>query len=396
MSQPSQSNFQNKLRTQGGWSIKSYSELKKTQMNRGQWFAKKNGIVFLVFFSLIGCAYAQQSEGDTRLPAHHAKEGFQNPYVEKKHRGLFRYLKMRYFSDEKFADYKTNAHKVPIEKQLDLARIHNPSGGVQITWIGHATILIQYKGINILTDPMFSNRASPVGFAGPKRYNPPGIQLNRLPKLDYVVISHSHYDHLDLNSVRQIGSQAQWLVPLGLKAWFGKAGIDPTRVLELDWWQEVKFGAVTITSTPAQHWSSRGLWDRNKSLWTSWMLQIDDRKIWYSGDTGYNPYQFKEIQKKFKEVDLALISIGAYEPRWFMKDMHINPDEAVQIHLDLNSKYSIGIQWGTFQLTSEPIDDPPLKLKAALTKRKIPLDAFEVMKIGETRVIYHGNFKALD
>lgn len=356
-------------------------------MNQGNWFAAKNRIAFLIICGLAGCVYAQQPEDKKMLPAHHTKGGFRNPFVEKKHRGLLQYLKMRYFSDEKFADYKANAHKIPLVRQPDLTRTYNPSNRVQITWIGHATTLIQYKGVNLLTDPMFSNRASPVGFAGPERYNPPSLTINSLPKLDYIVISHSHYDHLDLNSVRLIGSRTQWLVPLGLKAWFAKAGVDPTRVLELDWWESVQFGAVTITCTPAQHWSSRSLWDRNKSLWSSWMLQIDDRTIWYSGDTGYNPYQFKEIGEKFQEVDLALISIGAYEPRWFMKDMHINPDEAVQIHLDINSKYSIGIQWGTFQLTSEPIDDPPLKLKAALKKRKLPLETFELMKIGETRVI---------
>ncbi len=357
-------------------------------MNRGHWFSKKYHIALVIFYGFTGCVFAQQPEGNKMLPAHHTKGGYQNPYVEKKNPGLFNYLKMRYFSDEEFADYKANAHKVPIEEQPDLARIHNPSDGLQITWIGHATILIQYKGINILTDPMFSSRASPVGFAGPQRHNSPALEINSLPNIDYIVISHSHYDHLDLNSVKQIRSGAQWLVPLGLKDWFTKAGVDAKHVLEFDWWDNAQFGIVTITSTPAQHWSSRSLWDRNKSLWTSWVIQIGNQTIWYSGDTGYNPYQFKEIGKKFQEIDLALISIGAYEPRWFMKDMHINPDEAVQIHQDINSRYSIGVQWGTFQLTSEPIDDPPLKLKAALEKRKLPPETFELMKIGETRVIH--------
>lgn len=363
---------------------------------REYWFAKKAYFVLAIFFGLAGCVYAQQPKANPALPPHHTKQGFQNPYIEKKHHGLFKYLKMRYFSDEVFADYSTNAYKVPREEQPDLARIHNPSSGIQITWIGHATVLIQYKGVNILTDPMFSNRASPVGFAGPQRHHPPAFQINSLPDIDYIVISHSHYDHLDLKSVNQIGSSAQWCVPLGLKGWFAKAGVDPKHVLEFDWWDKAQFGMVTITSTPAQHWSSRGLWDRNKSLWTSWIMQIDDQTIWYSGDTGYNPYQFKEIGKIFTEIDLALVSIGAYEPRWFMKDMHINPDEAVQIHQDINSRYSIGVQWGTFQLTSEPIDDPPLKLKAALEKRKIPSEMFELMKIGETRVILSGGSQASD
>ena len=144
---------------------------------------------------------------------------------------------------------------------------------------------------------------------------------------------------------------------------------------------------MKITATPAQHWSSRTLWDRRETLWASWIMQIGAFTVWYSGDTGYNPYQFKEIGTVFGHIDLALISIGAYEPRWFMKDMHINPDEAVQIHLDIGAEYSLAVQWGTFRLTAEPVEEPPLLLREALERRKIPLDRFEIIKIGETRSI---------
>lgn len=341
-------------------------------------------IFAFLFFS--GCVYALDNETKEGKPLHHAQKGFQNPHVDKARRGFFKYMKMRYFSNEKFADYESNAYKIPRVK-TDLDLIQNPPDALQVTWIGHATMLIQYKGVNILTDPIFSDRASPFSFIGPERYNPPSLQLKDLPAIDYIVISHSHYDHLDKKTVQEIGSKTKWLVPLGLQQWFVRAGVQENAVIEFDWWDMKRFENATITATPAQHWSARSLWDRNRTLWASWMLQIDDKTIWYSGDTGYNPYQFKEIGREFKTIDLALISIGAYEPRWFMKEMHINPQEAVQIHLDIKSQHSIGVQWGTFQLTSEPIDDPPLKLHEAVGEKGIDPEEFELLKIGEIRII---------
>jgi N-acyl-phosphatidylethanolamine-hydrolysing phospholipase D len=349
----------------------------------------KTNLVLLAIFTFLlftGFAYALDNEKQVEKPAHHVEDGFQNPYVEKKNRGFFKYMKMRFFSKEEFADYESNAHKIPrVETDLDL--IQKPPDTLQVTWIGHATILIQYKEINILTDPMFSDRASPLTFLGPERFNPPSVKLIDLPHINYIVISHSHYDHLDKKTVQQIGSNTKWLVPIGLQQWFIRAGVKEESVVEFDWWDMKKFENSIITATPAQHWSARSLWDRNKTLWASWILQIGDKTIWYSGDTGYNPHQFNEIGREFKTIDLALISIGAYEPRWFMKEMHINPAEAVQIHQDIKSKHSIAVQWGTFQLTSEPIDDPPLKLKEALARERIPSEEFELLKIGEIKVI---------
>ncbi len=344
------------------------------------------GFLFLCNIGLAACVNGQQTTEQNVLPAHHSKDGFTNPHLKKEQHGFLNYLKMRHFSGEEYADYAANAHKVPTIA-ADLERILNPGSGLQVTWIGHATMLIQYRGINILTDPMFSDRASPLSFSGPKRYRPPALQIKDLPKIDYIVISHSHYDHLDKKSVQTLGSGPLWLVPLRLREWFINNGIKKERVVEFDWWDAQHFSPVTITATPAQHWSARSLWNRKKTLWASWMIEIDDRTIWYSGDTGYNPLQFKEIGDKFPRIDLALISIGAYEPRWFMKDMHMNPEEAVQIHGEINSRYSLGIQWGTFQLTAEPIDDPPIKLREALVKNGLPLNNFETLMIGETREI---------
>ncbi len=349
------------------------------------------GVSLLLFGSTLitGCANGPQLDQQKKLPAHHSEDGFENPYLEKSSRGFLKYLKMRFFGKVEFSDYEANAHKVPTQA-ADLEQIANPGPELQITWIGHATMLIQYRGVNILTDPIFSERASPVSFAGPKRHNPPVLAIEELPDIDYVVISHNHYDHLDKKTVRALGSGPLWLVPLGLEKWFDDVGIARERVMELDWWESRDFsrGPVTITATPAQHWSARTLWDRNETLWASWMIEIDDRLIWYSGDTGYNRYQFKEIGKKFPPPDLALISIGAYEPRWFMKGVHINPEEAVVIHEEIESRYSIGIQWGTFRLTAEPIDEPPIKLREALAEKGIPQAEFETMKIGETGFLH--------
>lgn len=339
-----------------------------------------------VFFCIIGLASlvdARQITDQEIPPTHHREDGFENPYLEQQKRGFLNYLKMRHFSGEVYADYASNAHKVAI-MPADLERIRNPGEGLQVTWIGHATMLIQYRGINILTDPMFSDRASFLSFYGPKRHTLPALQIEDLPRIDYVVISHNHYDHLDKKSVQALGSVPIWLVPLKLRDWFINVGIKKERVIESDWWDAHHLGPVTITATPAQHWSARTLWDRKNTLWASWMMEIDNRTIWYSGDTGYNPYQFKEIGANFPEIDLSLISIGAYEPRWFMKDMHVNPEEAVQIHEDVKSRFSLGIHWGAFQLTAEPIDDPPIKLREALLKKRVPLNKFKTISIGET------------
>lgn len=337
--------------------------------------------------ALTGCARAREPALPPP-PAHHLAGGrFTNPYLDLSRRGFLHYLKMRYFSGEKYADYQGNADKVPLVAP-DLEQINRPDPEqLQITWIGHATMLVQHRGINLLTDPIFSLRASPLSFAGPKRVNPPALTIEQLPRIDYVVISHNHYDHLDCATVQRLGAGPFWLVPLGLKKWFLDRKIPSERVIELDWWQSATFGPATFTLTPAQHWSARSPWTRNQSLWGSWLVELETKKIWYSGDTGYNPHQFKEIGQHTGAIDLALISIGAYEPRWFMGGVHINPAEAVTIHREIGSRRSLGIQWGTFQLTAEPIDDPPKKLREAAGAAGLPPEEFISVEIGRTLVI---------
>ncbi len=264
-----------------------------------------------------------------------------------------------------------------------------------ITWVGHATMLVQAGGLNVLTDPVFSQRASPVQFAGPKRAQPPGLALADLPRIDVVLISHNHYDHLDTNSVialaQQTGGAPLFLVPLGVKDWFAKLGI--TTVQELDWWDSTQVQGVEFNFTPVQHWSARSTGDRSQTLWGGWAVLGADAHWYFSGDTGYSA-DFIDTQKRFAGrqsaalgggFDMALIAVGAYEPRWFMKDQHVNPAEAVQIHKDLQAKRSVGVHWGTFELTDEPLDQPPKDLAAARKAAGLQDADFSVLAIGETR-----------
>ena len=262
-----------------------------------------------------------------------------------------------------------------------------------VTWIGHATTLVQAGGLNVLTDPMFSERASPVQWAGPKRAQPPGVALADLPAIDVVLISHNHYDHLDVASVKALDARARgatvFLVPLGLKPWFKDIGIE--NVVELDWWQSRQVGGVRFHLTPVQHWSARGVGDRRQTLWGGWAAFSPDFHWYFSGDTGYSP-DFKDTRAHFMaeeanggSFDLALIAVGAYKPEWFMHGQHVTPAEAVAIHRDLGARRSMGVHWGTFTLTDEPLDQPPADLAAARRAQQVKDDAFFVLAIGETR-----------
>jgi N-acyl-phosphatidylethanolamine-hydrolysing phospholipase D len=252
-----------------------------------------------------------------------------------------------------------------------------------VMWIGHASILINHKNVTVLTDPQFSNRASPFSFMGPKRVTPSPLEIDDLPDIDIVVISHNHYDHLDEASIRKLSEtqhKIQFLVPLGLKSLLQDWGVK--NVTELDWWQPVKINGLTIQPTPVQHWSKRTFFDRNKTLWAGWMMQWHDFAFYFAGDTGYSS-DFIETARRLGKPDLAAIPIGAYEPRDFMKSAHINPEEAVKVFNDLGAKYAIGIHWGTFKLTLEPMNEPPVRLKRALESAGIDGAIFRALKHGE-------------
>jgi N-acyl-phosphatidylethanolamine-hydrolysing phospholipase D len=256
----------------------------------------------------------------------------------------------------------------------------NPS----ITWIGHATLLIQADGLNILTDPQWSARASPVSWGGPKRLNPPGVAFDDLPRIDTVLISHDHYDHLDLPTVKRLAATHNplFLVPLGLKAWLADNGV--RRVEELDWWQEHEYRSVRFVCVPAQHFSQRTPWDGNKRLWASWSVIARDRRLYFGGDSGYFA-GFKEAGQRLGPFDIAAIAIGAYLPPEIMKLVHTTPEEAVQAFMDLNARVLLGMHWGTFDLADEPLDEPPRRMLAEIRRRGIDSERAWILKIGETR-----------
>ena len=254
---------------------------------------------------------------------------------------------------------------------------------VAITYINHSTFLLQLKDSTILTDPIFSQRAGPLSLIGPKRVRPPGISLQALPKIDLVLISHNHYDHMDIPSIRALWKRDKplFIVPLGNGHILQSQGI--SNVIELTWWQEHALGNERILLTPAQHWSGRGIFDHCKALWGGYLIISHNLKILFAGDSGYNTH-FQEIYKKYGSIDVSLLPIGAYEPRWFMREHHMNPQEAVQAHLDLGSCLSVGTHFGTFRLTNEGIDDPVVDLKKSLKSHSLDEKAFVTLEHGQT------------
>lgn len=256
---------------------------------------------------------------------------------------------------------------------------------VSTTFINHATHLLQLKSLNILTDPVFSKRVSPVSWAGPKRVRAPGLSLEALPQVDVVVISHNHFDHMDAFSIGELAKRFDpvFIVPLANGELMKDFGAK--KIIELDWWQTTEIGrtGTNITLVPAMHWSARGVFDRNRALWGGYVVRNQHMSLYFAGDTGYGGF-FSDIQKNLGPMDLSIIPIGAYEPRWFMKEQHMNPQDAVQAHLDLNSKLSIGTHYGTFQLTDEAIDAPILTLQQVLKEKEIEPAKFRALDNGET------------
>lgn len=256
---------------------------------------------------------------------------------------------------------------------------------LRVTLIGHASFLIQTGGRNILVDPVFSERVSPVGFIGPRRVNPPGIAFDDLPAIDTVLVTHNHYDHLDVESLRRIAARwpAQIIVPLGNDRILEAAGVAaPTTTL--DWGQAHDLApAMRVHLIPSKHWSARGLFDRRHALWGGFLLEAPGGPVHIMGDTGYHQPVFTEVKARFGAPRLSLIPIGAYEPRWFMRDQHMGPDEAVQAMLDCGAKSAIGFHWGTFQLTDEAIDEPPKELAAALKAKGVAAERFQAFLPGQ-------------
>ena len=267
-----------------------------------------------------------------------------------------------------------------------------PAGRLAVTFIGHSTFLLQLPGLNILTDPIFSARAGPFSWAGPKRVRPPALSLGQLPRIDVVLVSHNHYDHLDLPSLQWLARERSPLIvtTLGNKAWLESRGVGRVGA-ELDWWQAHRAApGLEVVCTPAQHFAARWPWDRCRSLWGGFALKTSAGVLYFAGDSGYCG-AFREIGARLGPFALALIPIGAYEPRWFMTPVHMNPDEAVRAHLEVRSRRSIGMHFGTFQLTDEGIDAPLQHLAAARTVHGVAPHKFQTLGFGETWLLplYH-------
>ncbi len=314
------------------------------------------------------------------LSDHYDGKRFFNPNDPKDHRfyDLITFLVTR--------DKKVWPDTVDNEPALNLSAPRS-DGEVAVTFVNHATVLLQFNGYTILTDPVWSERVGPISFIGPKRVRKPGFPFDQLPKIDIVLISHNHYDHLDAETLKKLIARFQPIifVPLGDKSLIQSLGAH--HVHEMDWWDSVKvLRHLEITFAPTRHFSGRSLFGFDKSLWGSYVMNVHGRKIYFGGDSGYSPY-YQAIEHRFGPMDLSFLPIGSYEPRWFMKAVHMNPEESVLAHRDLKSRETIGIHFGTFQLSDEKIDQPEIELSAALKKLSVAPGTFIVLKEGQTRIV---------
>jgi N-acyl-phosphatidylethanolamine-hydrolysing phospholipase D len=329
-----------------------------------------------------GCAGV--GEPTPGAPAHHRTRGFvnSNPGFERP-----TFWTVQRFRLSRLADTLVPPRAVPAFPRVDNDGqvLRDNAATPAVTWIGHATFLFQVDGLNVLTDPQWSERASPLSFAGPRRVAAPGVRFEDLPRIDVVLISHDHYDHLDRATVSRLAADHRplFLVPLGLRAWLADIGV--TNVQELDWWQQRVVGAVTFTCTPVQHWSARTPFDMNRRLWSGWAMAGRQRRAFFAGDTGYYAPDFRAIGERLGPFDLAAVAIGAYEPPEMMRMTHTTPEESLDIFADVRAHSFVAMHWGTFDLAEEPLDEPPRRLRKVAKERGIPEDRVWVLKHGETR-----------
>ena len=304
------------------------------------------------------------------LPSNHFDgKRFHNQYPAIKDRSLKEVLK--WMTSRKPSKWPRHLNIQP--KKVPTERVYD--GTLRATFINHSTVLLQVQGMNILTDPIWSERCSPFKWLGPKRVISPGIRFEDLPPIDLVLLSHNHYDHMDLPTLKRLNQvhHPEIFVSKGNRPLLVRNGI--LKVIEFDWWQERKVTShLKITFVPAQHFANRGVMDRNMTLWGGFVLEGRMPTIFFAGDTGYGTH-FKLIREKFGSIGLSLLPIGAYKPEWFMKSVHMSPFDAVQAHLDLESKQSIGIHFGTFQLSDEKLDSPINDLAKAIEQNGIEKDS---------------------
>jgi L-ascorbate metabolism protein UlaG (beta-lactamase superfamily) len=283
---------------------------------------------------------------------------------------------------------------LPVPRQPSVNRILK-GNEASITWIGHSTFLLEFENFRVLTDPVYSQWIGFTSWLSADRVVPPALTLEQTPKVDLILISHDHFDHMDLPSLEFFAKRDNPLVIAGLgsKPILEDAGFK--NIVELDWWSKHTLNKDTdVTFVPAQHWSMRVPFVRNTRLWGGFYLKFRSKNLYFVGDTGYHPKLFKEIHERAGAVDFAFIPVGAYAPRDFVRDQHIDPDDAVELHKDVRSKKSVGMHFGTFQLTDEPIDEPCRLLSASAKAKTLQADDFTCMEIGETRTLFGSELQA--
>ena len=355
-----------------------------------------NGLLWIRTVALTGCLLMAAAPDMLHAGAERDADGrYMNRYADlSKSQNFLRWQWTRLTEDLPKA-----AKILTPEMAVDIHRLHHPQGDAQVTWIGHSSVLYQIDGKNFLFDPVYATYASPVPPFGPKRAQAPGIPFAQLPHIDAVFISHNHYDHLDLETVRQLAQQAGgsplFYVPLGVDTWFAD-NVPGTRisgnqrnVIAMDWDETQTFAGasqpITVRFLAVQHWSARTPFDRNETLWGSWAVEHPKFRFWFAGDLAYSS-DVDDIARQHGGFDLAAIPIGVYEPRWFMQRAHVDPVEAVQVFQTIRAKQAFGIHWGTFVgLSDESLDQPPIALDRARQAAGVSADRFTLLRIGETR-----------
>jgi N-acyl-phosphatidylethanolamine-hydrolysing phospholipase D len=327
-------------------------------------------------------------------PAHHRPAGgFRNPWPGAQMHGFLDFLKWSLLERRRRPLRPDPDPKVFTRVAASYAIPRAAPDLFTITWIGHTSFLIQMGGLNVLTDPIWSERASPVQFAGPKRWVPPAVDFDALPPIDIVVHSHDHYDHLDSSSVSRLAERfpaVRWYAPLGVGQFLRRHG--SREVTESDWWSESAFGDLRLTCLPAQHFSGRTLGKRNSTLWCGWALRTADHSLFFAGDTALHP-DFGSIATRCGPFDLAILPIGAYEPRWFMGSVHMNPEDCIDAVGQLNTGQKglplvvAAAHWGTFKLTDEPMDEPPTRMRELWQAAGREGKDLWIPRHGETRIV---------
>lgn len=327
-------------------------------------------------------------------PSHHRPEGgFRNPWPSSRPHGLLHFLRWSLIERPR-SRRRPDPDRTAFTRAVPEYVIPRTDTDVlTITWVGHTTFLIQMAGLNVLTDPIWSNRASPVQFAGPQRWVPPAVDFDRLPPIDAVILSHDHYDHLDSSTVSLLSERypaAGWYAPLGVAEFLHRRGARV--VTEGDWWEESLLGELRLTCLPAQHFSGRTIGKRDTTLWCGWALRSPEHSLLFAGDTALHP-EFASIADRCGPFDAAILPIGAYEPRWFMGSVHMNPEDCVKAAAQLDTRQHgkhltvVAAHWGTFKLTDEPMDEPPAKMREEWQRAGRDDNDLWIMRHGETRTI---------